>query len=61
MVKGCDYSQKNMYKISKELKMEMYLEISVPGIVVDVICDLGHAATLCMSCQPQDSTLQGLW
>ncbi len=41
--------------------LETYLEISVPGIVVDVICDLGHAATLGMSSQPEDSTLQGLW
>ncbi len=56
-VSGCDYFQK--YK-NKNTKMETYLEISVPGIVVDVICDLGHATTLCMSSQPQDSTLQGL-
>jgi hypothetical protein len=43
-----------MYKKlnQKNIKMETYLEISVPGIVVDVICDLGHAASLGMSSQP---------
>jgi hypothetical protein len=49
MVSGCDYVQ---YKIKRTQKMETYLEISVPGIVVDVICDLGHAAPLGMSSQP---------
>ena len=38
----------------------MYLEISVSGIVVDIIGDLGHAAPLGVGSQPQDTALQGL-